>query len=325
MNIKRISLTLIALFIIVSIFSLFWQMYQPQPIQLQGQIEAKQHMVSSKIPGRVATIYVRKGEWIAAGSSVFQINSPELEAKLTQVNAIETISQALVQALDKGTREESIAAARSEFEKAAAAALLAKTTYQRIKSLAEEGLVARQRADEAFTLWQVAEKTRETAAQILQLAETGPRTEAKTAAQGAEAVTSSLRDEITTLLADTLAKAHVSGTVSNILLNEGELAPMGFPVVMLTDMEDAWALFNVREDLLHQFAEGTEFSLFIPALKQSAKFRVSHIAVLGDFATWRATTPGKGFDMRTFEVEMRPTEPITGLRSGLSIILEIQP
>ena len=311
--------------IIVAISLVFWRSYSSPPIQLQGQIEARQYMVSSKIPGRLAEVHVRRGSVVTADELLFRIDSPELEAKLTQIEALDTISRSLAQAVEGGTRDEKIAAARSEFEKAQAAEALARTTYDRVRSLAEQGVVARQRLDEAYTFWQIAQKTRITAAEILQLAETGPRDEARTASRAGEAATTSLRNEVAELLDDTLAHAHHGGVVSNVLLSPGELVPQGFPVVMLTDLNDAWALFNVREDFLERVPEGAEFDLQVPALNRQVRFRVSHIAVLGDFATWRATVPGRGFDMRTFEVEMQPLEPVPGLRAGMSVLLELQP
>ena len=51
---------------------------------------------------------------------------------------------------------EKVRAARSEFEKAKVAEQLAETTYRRVRALADEGVVARQKLDEAYTAWQVA-------------------------------------------------------------------------------------------------------------------------------------------------------------------------
>lgn len=48
---------------------------------------------------------------------------------------------------------------------------------------------------------------------------------------------------------------------------------------------------------------------------------MSHISVMGEFATWRSTESGHDFDMRTFEVELRPNQPITDLRVGMSVLL----
>ena len=74
--------------------------------------------------------------------------------------------------------------------------------------------------------------------------------------------------------------------MSQVLLRSGELAPQGFPVVTLLDMSDAWAQFHVREDLLPRFPVGTEFDARIPGLgDQTVRFKVTHVAVMGDFAT----------------------------------------
>jgi len=45
---------------------------------------------------------------------------------------------------------------------------------------------------------------------------------------------------------------------------------------------------------------------------------------MGDFATWRSTESGHDFDMRTFEVELRPTAPIADLRVGMSVLLSAE-
>jgi len=50
---------------------------------------------------------------------------------------------------------------------------------------------------------------------------------------------------------------------------------------------------------------------------------VTHIAAMGDFATWRSTDASQGFDLRTFEVEARPTQPIYELRMGMSLAVEL--
>ncbi|RUR34036.1 biotin/lipoyl-binding protein [Vreelandella andesensis] len=320
---RRLLILAVLAIIAIAISVVFWRTYSTPVPRLQGQIEARQYMVSSKVPGRLAEVEFRRGDSVNVGDVVFRIDSPELEAKLTQVDALDTISRSLAQAVEGGTREEKIAAARSEYQKAQAAESMARTTYERTRVLAEQGVVARQRLDEAFTLLRVAEQTRITAGELLRLADAGPREEARSASRAGEDITASLRDEINELLEDSLAIAPHKGIVSNVLLNPGELVPQGFPVVMITDLDEAWALFNVREDLLQHFSQGSEFDLDVPALGQQARFKVSHIAALGDFATWRATVPGRGFDMRTFEIEMQPIEPISGLRAGMSVLLAL--
>lgn len=89
-------------------------------------------------------------------------------------------------------------------------------------------------------------------------------------------------------------------------------------------MNDSWGRFAVREDYLKYFQKDKIFKAKIPALDdKSHEFKVSYIAVMGDYATWRATESGKGFDMKSFEVELRPLKPIKNLRVGMSLLLEL--
>jgi HlyD family secretion protein len=94
-------------------------------------------------------------------------------------------------------------------------------------------------------------------------------------------------------------------------------------VVTVIDTKDAWAVLNVREDLLKSFQKGMRFIAYLPALDKNIRFEVSHIAVMGDFATWRSTDAAQGFDLRTFEVEARPVELTDDLRMGMSLVVKL--
>ncbi|WP_334091257.1 hypothetical protein [Helicobacter typhlonius] len=52
------------------------------------------------------------------------------------------------------------------------------------------------------------------------------------------------------------------------------------------------------------------------------EFKVTFVSVMGDFATWRATSAHKGYDVRTFEVEAYPLMPVDGLRVGMSVLID---
>ncbi|OAN11238.1 hypothetical protein A3K86_19970 [Photobacterium jeanii] len=301
----------------------FWQAYQPQPERLQGQIEAQQYNISSKVPGRIDQVMVKKGEMIESGQLVFTLLSPELDAKLEQARAGQEAAGAMAEQAEKGARSQEIAAAYDQWQKAKAAATLMEKTYKRVDNLYRDGVIAEQKRDEAYTQWQAARYTERAAFQMSEMAKEGARDETKRAAAEQARMAAGAVAEVEAYAADTRVESWHSGEVSQILLRSGELAPQGFPVVSIVDMDDAWAVFNVREDRLKDFREGQTFKAVIPAIgDQAHTFKVSHVAVMGDFATWRATDTAKGFDMRTFEVEARPVEPIEGLRVGMSILVE---
>ncbi|EKO3484719.1 biotin/lipoyl-binding protein [Vibrio fluvialis] len=301
----------------------FYQAYQPEPVRLQGQIESQQYSISSKVPGRIDQVYVRKGDEVKKGQLIFTLHSPEIEAKLEQAIAGQKAAGALAQEAENGAREQQIRAAKDQWMKAKAAAELAEKTYLRVNNLYKDGVVAEQKRDEANTQWQAAKYTESAAFQMYEMAKEGARAETKQAAQEKARMAAGAVAEVEAYAADTKIESWFDGEVSQVLMQSGELAPQGFPVVTVVDREDSWAVLNVREDLLSHFQKGTTFNAYLPALNKSVEFKVTHVAVMGDFATWRSTDAAQGFDLRTFEVEARPTAPETNLRMGMSLVVEL--
>lgn len=302
----------------------FWLAYQPEQVRLQGQIEAQQYSVSSKVAGRIDEVLVKKGDQLAQGQLAFTLASPEIEAKLSQAKAGQAAAGALAQEAEKGARAQQIAAAKDQWQQAKTAALLHGKTYERIANLHREGVMPLQKRDEAWTAWQAAKYSEGMAWQQYQMTLEGAREETKIAAREQAKMAAGGVAEVEAYLADTRIVTPHAGEVAQVLLRSGELAPQGFPVVTLLDMEDAWAQFHVREDLLPRFPVGTEFDARIPGLgEQLVRFKVTHVAVMGDFATWRATDSRQGFDMKSFQVEARPLQPVEGLRVGMSVLVEL--
>ncbi|WP_330959995.1 HlyD family secretion protein [Photobacterium sp. 53610] len=301
----------------------FWDAYQPQPERLQGQIEAQQYNISSKVAGRIDQVLVRKGDKVSEGQLIFTILSPEIDAKLEQAKASQQAAGAMAEQAENGARAQEVAAAQDQWQKAKAASALSEKTYRRVNNLYRDGVVAEQKRDEAYTQWQAARYTEQAAYQMYQMAKEGAREETKRAAQEQERMAAGAVAEVEAYAADTKISSWHNGEVSQILLHDGELAPQGFPVVNIVDLDDAWAVFHVREDRLKDFAKGKTFEVRIPALGESQyEFQVTHLSVMGDFATWRTTDARQGFDMRTFEVEARPIQPVDGLRVGMSVLVD---
>ena len=300
----------------------FWLAYQPVSPVIQGQIEAQQYSISSKVPGRIDQIFVKKGDSVQKNQLVFTIYSPEIEAKLAQAKAGEDAAKAMSEQAQKGARDQEIAIARDKWQQAKAATELLEKTSKRIENLFTGGVVAEQKMDETTTKLKAARLTENAAHQLYQMAKEGAREGTKKAAAGKARMAAGAVAEVEAYAADTRIKSWHDGEVSQILLQSGELAPQGFPVVTILDMADSWAVFHIREDMLSHFNKDREFHVHIPALGDSRYlFKVDYVAVMGDFATWRATNSSKGFDMRTFEIEARPLQPIDNLRVGMSVII----
>ena len=137
-------------------------------------------------------------------------------------------------------------------------------------------------------------------------------------------VSTQKRDEAAAQLkaSSELAAAAASGEVTRVVMHAGEVVPAGFPVVLVTDLADSWAVFNIREDELKNIRVGTILKANIPALGADMDFSVYWINPRGTYATWRATRQSSGYDLRTFEVRARPSAPNPDLRPGMTVIID---
>ena len=71
-------------------------------------------------------------------------------------------------------------------------------------------------------------------------------------------------------------------------------------------------------------SKGKKFTLQIPALDQKVEMEVVYIASVGDYATWRSSKESGGFDLKTFEVRMRPLQKVENLRPGMSVLFPVE-
>lgn len=316
------SLSAVALLILIVFLGYGLMLaYSPKEEILQGQIEATEYNISSKVAGRIEQVMVKQGDSVLQGDLLYAINSPELNAKLMQAEGGRDAAKAMVLEADNGARKQQVSASKEQWKKAKISEKLAKTTYKRIDTLFRDGVLARQKRDEAFTHWQATKYTEQAALAMYQMAKEGAREETKAAAAGNARIAEGAVNEVSAILKDSQMRSPIDAEVSEVLMHSGELVPSGFPVVSLIDMSTAWAIFQVREDQLKQFKKGKKMTLSIPALDIKAAFIVTYISVMGDFATWRSTESGHDFDMRTFQVDLHPIQQIPDLRVGMSVLM----
>jgi len=299
-----------------------WLITRPLPLEVQGEIEATQFRVASKIPGRIDSIAVKRGQQVAKGDFLFSISSPEIDAKLLQVTALRNAAQAQSLKAQNGAQAEDISAAYNLYVKAEAAARLYEKTFTRVENLYKDGVVSEQKKDEADTQAKAGRESAQAAKAQWEKAVKGARFEDKRSAKELVNQAEGGIAEVEAYLAETQAKAPASGEVANIISECGELVPTGYPVITLVELADSWATLYIREDLMADVRMGSEIKANIPALgNKEVNLKVNYISPLADFATWTATKTSGGFDMKSFEIHAVPTSRIEGLHPGMSVLV----
>lgn len=78
MRINRIlAIGALGLLVIILAYGM-WLAQAPKAQQLQGQIEAREYNISSKVPGRVEQVMVRRGDQVSAGDLLLLLTAPSL-------------------------------------------------------------------------------------------------------------------------------------------------------------------------------------------------------------------------------------------------------
>lgn len=301
-----------------------------KPIVVQGQMEMQSTAIAAKVPGRISNIMVTEGDTVKVGQQLIEMDSPEITAKMNQALAARDMAQSQLDKAENGARPQEIGQAKAAWQANQAAADLAKSTFERVDRLYQEGLMARQKRDEAYTQY-VANQDKADAARLqYELAQEGARGEDKDAAKAQVAQVEGKIQEAQAAQDEANLKSPISGIVDDVIVNPGEVIGQGVPIMTLVDPNDQWVVINVTENLLNQFSIGKEFVGKVPALSSpdhsyQMTFKVFNTAAMSDFATWRATNTEDNLDVRTFEVKARPTKADTKIRSGMSVVVEIDP
>jgi HlyD family secretion protein len=292
-------------------------------VTLQGETDAKQVTVASKVPGRVDSLWVQEGDSVRRGEIVATLDGPEIRAKAAQAKAARDAARALRDKAQRGSREEDIRAARDNWLRAVAAATIAETTYVRLDRLQREGVVPVQKRDEAEANRRSARQGAEAAKAQYELATAGARSEDKAAAYADLRRAEGAVTEAESYVSENVLRSAVDGQVLLKIIEQGELVSPGQPVVTIIDLSDQWITLNLREDRLAGLRIGDTLLATIPAVDPAVhSFAVYYISPLGAFATWRATREAGGFDVRTFEVRARPVQPLPALRPGMSALVD---
>ncbi len=317
---KRKVGILIGLVLAIVVVLGLWLAWRTPAEQLQGMADADTINVAAKITARLAELKVREGDRVKAGQVLFVLDSPEVAAKEEQAHGALEAARAVADKADEGARSEDIRAAQANWKRAEAGATLADATYQRVQNLFNEGVMTRQKRDEALAQARSSRELANAARAQYDQALAGARDQDKRAAQGqvrqaqgAVAEVNAARDEVN-------GRAPVAGEINKRMSDIGELVPAGYPVFTLVDIDRMWVSVNLRESQMRGLKVGTRLRGTVPALDRDAEFEVYFINPAGDYATWRATRQSSGYDVRSFEIRLRPVAPVEGFRPGMSVL-----
>jgi len=323
-TVGNMTLAFIAVLIVIGLVALagFVLLTPPDDI-IMGQAEATEVRISGKVPGRITHFTCNEGDKVHAGDTLVYLDTPDINAKLEQAEAARDAAAAQNAKAIKGARVQEITAAFEMWQKSQAGLDIAKKSYDRVQNLYDKGVLSAQKRDEALANYNASVATEKAARSQYDMAKEGARKEDKAAAAALVQRANGAIAEVESYVGESALVSPINGEVSERFPEVGELVGTGAPIMNLTDMNDMWVTFSIREDLLANIRIGSELNAFVPALgNRTVKLKVYFMKDMGSYAAWKATKMNGQFDSRTFEVRARSSEPIEGLRPGMSVIMK---
>jgi HlyD family secretion protein len=306
----------------VAALSVFY-LLRPEPLLVQGEVDATRLDIAARVDGRVKEIPVERGQNVPANAVLVRIDNPETFAKFEQMRAGMAVAEAQLANVFVGTRAEVVAARKAELERAQAALVLAQKTFDRTRTLTEQGNSPQSRLDQMTDTLHESERAVDQANSAYEQAVNGYTKEEKAIAKTNVEKANADIQTVQSIIDQLVVYAPVASQIYQRNVEPGEYVSPGVPLVTLIDLADVWIHFDLREDLLKTIKVGDRFDVRIPALNdRSVTVEVKLIATKGEYASWRATRATGDFDLRTFSIRAYPVQPVPDLRPGMSAYLD---
>ena len=226
-----------------------------------GYVEATEIRVASKVPGRVLSVSVAEGQRVKAGDTLVQLSSTDATLALARLKAERQQADAQLRLVQAGSRREDITqaeaqaeAAQSERATVAMELAAAKIDADRFEQLVQKRAGSEKQRDDAVLRRELAQTRLKTAddrlaaarAQVARL-RAGSRTQEVDAARAHLAAIDAQIATIQNDIAEATITAASDGVVSSRLVEPGELVIARTPLLVIVDLDRAWATAYVEE------------------------------------------------------------------------------
>lgn len=305
-------------------------------VRVSGQVEATDVQVAAQVGGRLLELRVSEGDRVTAGDLVARLDATDAQLALVRAKAERQQADAQLRLLLAGARIEDVRQAEAhaatsdadvravEVEVAAA-----QTDVDRFEALLASSSGSRKQRDDAVARRDGARERLQGARARVRAAREGVarlragsrREEVEAARARVDAVAAQIASWEKTI-ADATVIAPVSGIVTETLADAGEILPPRAPVVVITDLDHAWANVYVDEPVVPRLRLGQTASVFTDAGGPGISGTVSYIAAKAEF-TPRNVQTAEDRSKLVYRVKIAVRNTGGVLKAGMPVEAEI--
>lgn len=237
-----------------------------------GRIEAVEIDVATRVPGRLADVMVKEGEFVKAGQVLARVDTEPLDAQRRQAQAQLQQAQAAVATARSqlAQRESDKLSAQAVVAQRAADLDAAAAQWKRSSALVQDGFISPQALDTDRTRHASAEAVLGAArAQVGAAAAAIATAQSQVlSAESAVAAAQAAIERIQADIADATLRAPRDGRVQYLVARPGEVVAAGARVLNLLDLSDVYMTFFLPTAAAGRVAIGSEVRLVLDAAPQ---------------------------------------------------------
>ncbi len=252
--------------------------------------------LSFKLDGKLMDVYVREGDQVEMGQKVAELSIDDYSLQVRS-------SQAQVRAADAQYEAAKLQAdtdAPSKIAQAKAQLALTQKTYDRVKSLFDAQVVSQSDLDEIAAKLAADSETYNQALEGKNLAVAQLEAAAAQKDQAIVAADKAVKD-----LTDTALNSPMSGVILKKLMNGGETAAAGYPVVVIGRTDEVYIEVGIPDEQINEIKQGQRAEVSVYGIETAFEGSVSEIGALADSNT------------RTFTVKINVKNPDGVLKPGM--------
>ncbi len=305
-------------------------------VRVSGQIEATDVQTAPEVGGRLLDLRVSEGDRVKAGDVIATLDTSDAELALTRARAERDQAEAQLRLLQAGARQEDIrqaeaqvASAQANVGAAQAELASAQADVERFEALLASSSGSRKQRDDAVTRRDVAKERLQGAQdQVRSARETLARLRAgsrREEVEGARARVAATNAQIATVqkaIADASVTASVGGIVTEKLADVGELVQPHAPIVVITDLDHAWANVYVDEPIVPRLRLGQPATLFTDAGGAGIAGTISYISAKAEFTPRNVQTADERSKL-VYRVKVSVDNKNGVLKAGMPVEAEI--
>ncbi len=266
-------------------------------VRVSGQIEATDVHVAAQVAGRLLERRVDEGARVERGAIVAVLDTADAELALARVRAEHDQAEAQLRLLQAGSRiedirqaEAQVSSAQGDLAAAEADLVAAQTDVDRFEALLASGSGARKQRDDAVARRNVARERAQAGRDRVRASQeavarlrAGARPEEIAAARARVAATAAQVATTEKAITDATIAAPISGIVTSTVADVGELLQARAPILVVTDLDRAWADVYVDEPIVPRLRVGDTATLFTDAGGPGVNGTISYISERAEF------------------------------------------